>query len=175
MKRVFIQSLPELDELAKKIGAFMVYWGFKEIHGRIWCHLFLSGKPLDAGDLIERLGVSKALISISLSDLLEYNVVQELGKGELGTLIYKANDDLTTVICNVLEKREKKMMSSITFACKKLADVSDSHKSGANVSADRMESLEHLITLAEGVLDHFLMASKSGTELQDSFEKFSKI
>ena len=88
----------ELDALAEQVGEFIQYWGFKKVHGRIWTHLWLSDHPLDAGDLGKRLQISKALVSMSIADLLEYDVIQEVGRGEQGTTLYRSNPDQTQVI-----------------------------------------------------------------------------
>lgn len=55
---------PELEDLANEVGDFICYWGFKKIHGRLWTHIYLARVPLDAGQLMQRLKVSKALISL---------------------------------------------------------------------------------------------------------------
>ena len=67
---------PELDQVCLMIGRFIEYWGFKDIEGRIWAHILLSNRPLCAKDLIDRLDISKGLVSMSLSRLMEYEVVR---------------------------------------------------------------------------------------------------
>ncbi|MFQ5770977.1 MAG: hypothetical protein ACE5HX_10610, partial [bacterium] len=57
------------QRLAESVGEFIKYWGFKEIHGRIWVHIYLSQAPITAKDLTEKLGVTKGLISMMLSEL----------------------------------------------------------------------------------------------------------
>ena len=59
------ESLQQLNKLADEVGELVYNWGLKRVHGRIWTHLFLSNRPLDASDLVKRLDISKALISIS--------------------------------------------------------------------------------------------------------------
>ena len=93
-----IKISPELEDLAHQIGEFMEYWGFKKVHGQIWCHLFLSSTPLDASELMSRLGISKALVSISLKELLKYEVIRESGKSDRGTRCYQATEDVMTPI-----------------------------------------------------------------------------
>ncbi|MGA3762246.1 ArsR family transcriptional regulator, partial [Bacillus velezensis] len=85
---------PELEDFAEQIGQFIEYWGFKRVHGRLWVHLMLSEAPLDASQLIRRLRVSKALVSMSLGDLLEYDVIEEAGKSARGTQLYRAREDV---------------------------------------------------------------------------------
>ncbi len=99
-------SLPELEDLADQIGEFIHYWGFKRIHGRIWTHIYLAAKPLDAADLVRQMKISKALVSISLRELIDFEVIEEVGKSSRGTHLYRANPDILKVILSVLRQRE---------------------------------------------------------------------
>src|ERR1700730_8342606 len=95
---------PELEELAGEVGDFICYWGFKKIHGRLWTHIYLATLPVDAGQLMQRLKVSKALISLYLHDLLKYDVIIESGKSTRSTQTYVANPEVLDVILNVLRR-----------------------------------------------------------------------
>jgi DNA-binding transcriptional regulator GbsR (MarR family) len=101
----------QLNRLADQIGGFIEYWGFKKIHGQIWTHLYLSPTPLSAQDLIARLKVSKALISLSMKDLVDYRLVIQTDESlERKNKFYYANPDVFDVIRNVLETRETHML-----------------------------------------------------------------
>lgn len=108
------ESLEQINRLADLVGDFIRYWGFKSIHGKIWVHLYVSSKPLDAAALIERLNISKALVSISMVDLLKYGVVRTAGKSDRDTQLYEANPEVRDVILTVLKSREKVMLENIS-------------------------------------------------------------
>jgi HTH-type transcriptional regulator, glycine betaine synthesis regulator len=143
---------PEWEELAEQVGHFIEYWGFRAVLGKIWCHLFLSKDPLDASELISRLQVSKALMSISLKELLDYKVIEVFGKSERGTTLYSPNPELTDVILNVLRRREKKMLSQIGAAQQVLRDLPDQEKQEANIDSARLEHLGEMIRSAQAIL-----------------------
>ncbi len=104
-------------ELAKEIGGFIEHWGFKEIHGRVWTLIFMASEPIDANFLIDKLNVSKSLISMTLKDLIYYSVIIEAPK--VGpTVCYIANFNIKDVIFDVLSKREAKILVKIKQACK---------------------------------------------------------
>lgn len=145
-----------MEQLAEQVGLFMKYWGFKEIHGRIWSHLYVSKEPLDANALICKIGVSKALISLSLKDLLQYSVVEEKGKSPSGTLLYAANPDVTSVILNVLRCREKKMLGLAEAAQKMVSELSDREKELYKIDPDRLKSLGQMIQEARSTLESIL-------------------
>jgi len=167
----------ELDDLAEQVGDFIQYWGFKKVHGRIWTHLFASDHPLDAGDLCKRLKISKALVSMSIADLLEYEVIQEVGKGEQGTLQYAANPDVTRVIFNVLRRRERKMMANIESAHQLLEKSADlDHAASQGLDAARIRYMGDMIGTAKAALETLIaMGPAEETEITDRFKSMSDV
>lgn len=147
---------PEWDELALEVGKFIRYWGFKVIHGRIWTHLYLSDRPLDAGTLMERFGLSKALMSLSLNDLLKHNVIIEGPKSKKGTQTYRANPEVLDVILSVLRHREKGMLTEIKSAYELLNSVSEQNRAQMKINPKRLENLGKMISQAQQTLDTIL-------------------
>src|SRR4051812_38177883 len=153
-------ALPEMDKLSEQIGEFIHYWGFKRIHGKIWTHLFLAKQPLDAADLVREMKISKALVSISLRELMDFDVVIDAGKSERGTNLYKTNPDILAVILKVLREREKKMLVGVRNAFELLAATPNEKREQASLSGKRLAQLTTLIQNAETSLES-LIALKS--------------
>jgi HTH-type transcriptional regulator, glycine betaine synthesis regulator len=147
---------PELEELANEVGDFICYWGFKKIHGRLWTHIYLAKTPIDAGQLMQRLKVSKALISLSLNDLLKYDVILESGKSARGTQLYVANPNVLDVILNVLRRRERKMLTKAETSYKMLKTVGHENLRLADLQPERLESLGRMIEQAQNALSSLL-------------------
>lgn len=147
---------PELEELANEVGEFICYWGFKKIHGRIWTHIYLAEHALDAGQLMQRLKVSKALISLSLNDLLKYDVILEAGKSSRGTQTYLPNPDVLDVILNVLRRRERKMLTKAETSHKMLCSLSEESQRRARLHKDRVVALGKMIHQAQNALSSLL-------------------
>jgi DNA-binding transcriptional regulator GbsR (MarR family) len=151
------QTLQALNTLAEHIGSFIEYWGFKKVHGKIWLHLYLSREPLDAQTLMKRLDISKALVSMSLKDLLDYDVIEIKGKSMRGTIVYGPNLDISKVITNVLRKREKTLLQLIASAHSDLEQLvfytSSLRPTGLNglenLNPARLKSLGKLIKNAQ--------------------------
>lgn len=158
MKNEMEQSypVPELELIIFQIGKFIQHWGFKEVHGRIWALLFLSRSPLSPQDLMNKLKISKALASISLRDLLHYNVIIESKKGFHGTQYYEANPKLIDVIVRVLKTRELKMISDLKLAVGNLHQLEEVKKEGLNLCEKRLGSLSEFISLGEQSLSDLL-------------------
>ena len=157
--------LPEIRQLENIVGQFMVYWGFKHVHGRIWLHLYLSKQPLDTAELMSRLNVSKALMSNSLRELMDYVVIRPVQTGRHGTVFYEANPDLQQVISGVLRARESVMMDMAKLASQRLAAVDQRELDLAQVSKQRIEAIRDLTSTAQSMLNIFLLMKSSN----DSF------
>lgn len=146
----------EWDLLALEVGRFIRYWGFKTIHGRIWTHIYLSNEPLDAGALMERFGLSKALMSLSLNDLLKYQVILEGPKSERGTQTYIANPEVLNVILEVLRRREKRMLEEIKTAHSSLSSLSSKNLGLDQINPTRLTKLGQMIDQAQSTLNAIL-------------------
>lgn len=147
---------PELEDLANEIGDIICYWGFKKIHGRLWTHIYLSEEPLDAGQLMQRLRVSKALISLSINDLLRQEVIVEAAKSARGTQTYIANPNVLDVIQNVLRRRERKMLARTEASFKLLSGINPADLEGARIHPTRISSLSNMIEQAQTALNGLL-------------------
>ena len=145
-------DLKEFKKFSQLIGEFMEYWGFKKVHGRIWVLAYLSDHPIDAQEIMKRLKISKALVSITLKDLIEYQVLIEKGMSEIGTRTYIANPNVAEVIQKVLLKREKVMLNQIKIAFKKLEQVPKTEIEKQRINKDSLKDLEKLINKGDKML-----------------------
>ena len=152
------QLYGEVDLLAERIGEFIQYWGFKKIHGKVWAHIFLSKEPMCSSELTERLGVSKALISQTVHELLEYEVIEQKEKNKR-SCCYKSNLNLATVITAVLRKRERRLLSEIYTSYRNVSDMSDNQLSELNIDSERLNKLGKMIQFAEQFLGGILKLS----------------
>lgn len=157
-----------MDELSNRVGEFIRYWGFKKIHGKIWCHLFLSTHPLDATDLIERTGVSKALMSQSLSELLEFNVIEMVEEGRKKKR-YITNKNILTVITSILRKREQTMLCDIHTHFRVVSNFSKEQLEMACVDPEKLKRLGNMVSFAEKFLCSMLRFESF------SFKSFKKV
>jgi DNA-binding transcriptional regulator GbsR (MarR family) len=144
---------PELQTLAAEVGQFIHYWGFKKIHGRIWTHVFLANTPPDAATLMKQLNVSKALISLTLNDLLEFDVIREAGKSAKGTMTYIANPAVIDIIMDILRNREKKLLSEIQKAQNRLQEMNSDSLQSIDINVERLIILGTMVNLAQNALD----------------------
>ena len=164
MKRA--QENPGIGALSNRVGEFIEYWGFKKIHGAIWTHLYLSPVPLTASHLISRLGVSKALISLTLKDLIEHRLIVQTEDGtRKKNKTYSANPDVFGVIRNILSKREAGLVANILEECEKLGQKTPDDPDLAGVDPERLENLADMTRTANAALRVLLSPPGISTEL----------
>jgi DNA-binding transcriptional regulator GbsR (MarR family) len=160
---------PEVLQLAHAVGQFIEYWGFKAIHGKVWTLLYLSKDPLSAVELSRKLQVSKALMSFSIAELLEYEVIKPVGKGIKRTLFFRANPHITSVILNVLRRRERPMMSEIESAFFRLQSHQSASLSSIQVDPEQLKSLGEWIQAGKSALDHLVLQTNEDSQLIHQF------
>jgi len=143
----------EVQNLADLVGQFIQYWGFKKIHGEIWAHIWLAKTPIDATTLVKRLGVSKALVSLAIKDLIQYDVIKTFSEGDRRKILLIPNKDVHAVIINVLKSRESKLIEQILESQNQLEKCSaDKIKSG-DIDLQQLESMKAMTVMAQLALD----------------------
>jgi DNA-binding transcriptional regulator GbsR (MarR family) len=143
----------EVLAMAERVGEFIEYWGFKHVEGKIWGIIFLSRQPRDMTYLAEQLGLSKALVSMAVARLLEYNVIKPAHPDRQRYQAYEANPNVIEVIFNVLRSRERVMLSRIQSAAKELSGLSENKLKDAGYSSRRVAFLSKMVKFATVVLD----------------------
>ncbi len=141
------QNDGSLQDLATSIGDFIRYWGFRRIHGSIWTILYLSKQPLSGSDLVERLQVSKALISSALSEMESWELIVSVESDNAKAKFFQAEPDVIKVIHKVLLVREKVMLDKVksNFNVVKLNVQLDQIE---NVNPERLKNLGSMIDFA---------------------------
>jgi len=165
-------TLSHVNRLAEKIGTFIEYWGFKKIHGMIWTHLYLSPRPVSAQELISRLKVSKALISLSIKDLMHYGLVLQTEESlNKKNKFYVANPDVFSAIRQVLVTREQELLKKTNEEYRLLKSLSESGVDPSMIEAGRLETLGLMIYGAENTLQAMLALSQIEPEqLKNMFD-----
>lgn len=85
-------------------GGFIEYWGFKAVHGRVWTLLALRGAPMPQSEVAKFFGISRSLVSTTMSELVERGLVRPTSDERNAP--YEALIDVWPVISDVLRGRE---------------------------------------------------------------------
>ncbi len=135
------------------VGAFIEYWGFKAVHGRVWCLLALRGEPMAQTEIANGLGVSRSLISGAVAELAERGLVRRVG--EHRNAPYEAVVDVWPVISDVLRAREWMLVEGARVALEAAVEEAELAESlGHHVAwnVDRMRMLLAMTEMAQSLL-----------------------
>jgi DNA-binding transcriptional regulator GbsR (MarR family) len=133
------------NQLADSVGEFIKYWGFKEIHGKLWVQIYLSDYPVTAKELTSRLGVTKGLVSTALAELIAYNVVEKVPTGDSRSPGYQSNTDLVDVINNILRNRELKLTTRIQ---ENIGSLAQAMHGGDQVALEKLNKMREMTGFA---------------------------
>ncbi len=154
----------QLNRLAEQIGKYTEHWGFKKIHGMIWTHIYLSTGPISAQELISRLNVSKALVSLSIKDLLQFRLILQTDESKnKKNKFYVANLAVSEVLAAVVQMRELVMLKGVQGEFENLAAARDEILRN-DLSIDRIANLSTMISGLEGKLNALATLSKPQQE-----------
>ena len=92
--------------VADTVGELMRFWNFKPSMGRIWAVLYLSHRPLDAAEIEERAVLSAGSVSMTLTELIHWGVIQRVPGGDGRRRTYIAETDIWALVARVFRERE---------------------------------------------------------------------
>ena len=101
-------------DVCEATGAFIEYWGFKGILGRVWALLALRAEPLSQTEIAQLLGVSRSLVSGAVAELQRRGLVR--AKNDQRNAPYEAVIDVWPSIAEVLRSREWMLSESARLA-----------------------------------------------------------
>jgi len=143
----------QIITLAHGIGDFIQYWGFRRIHGQVWTLIYLSKEPIHATEIVARLGVSKALISLAINELVGYGLIIQTSEPDRKIKTYAANPKIFAIIRDVLRTRELDLLKRIVNDHKSLNEtLGDSPE----ISAERLAAIGEMAMAAYGFLSEWL-------------------
>ena len=139
--------------VCEAVGAFIEAWGFKSIHGRVWCLLALRTHPMSQVEVAHTLGVSRALVSLAISELSERGLVRPTE--DRRNAPYEACMDVWPTITDVWRKREWMMMEQARMSLEGLLDEAEyAARSGApgDYNVERIRTVLEMTEFAQVVL-----------------------
>ncbi len=143
-----------IQQVCDAVGAFIEYWGFKAIHGRIWTLLALRSEPMTQVEIAEFFGVSRSLVSVAMSELGARGLVRALSDHR--NTPYEAVVDIWASISDVLREREWMLIETARLALESAIEeieLSGGQSGGmARWDVDRMRFLLRMTELAQAFL-----------------------
>jgi DNA-binding transcriptional regulator GbsR (MarR family) len=154
------------DDMLSGLGQLANYFGFGKVMGQIFGALLMSAQPLSLDDLVERLDISKANVSINMRTLENLGMVREVHvKGGGGRRkFYKAEADFWQIVSTILQGREMRdvgraisvMDDNIRRLKAEIPTLTDEQRQTAAVYMERMEQMRVLFEFARMMIQAVL-------------------
>jgi DNA-binding transcriptional regulator GbsR (MarR family) len=154
--------------VADAVGDIMGFWNFKPSMGRVWSCLYLSPRPLTAAEIVEATGLSVGSVSMTLSELQAWGVVNGAGRNG-ARRCFEAETDVLSMVVSVFRKRE---MVLIAETIQKLdAAVRLLDEQGRSAIPGQMLEGRFVVSRAK----RLLALAKSGHQMLDRFTRVGRL
>jgi DNA-binding transcriptional regulator GbsR (MarR family) len=97
---------PLVQTFVLHFGEMGSRWGINRTVGQIYALLFISSEPLNAEDIVERLGVSRSNVSMGLKELQAWNLVRLQHKPGDRRDYFSTPDDIWQIVRTLVEERK---------------------------------------------------------------------
>jgi DNA-binding transcriptional regulator GbsR (MarR family) len=140
---------PLVQTFVLHFGEMGSRWGINRTVGQIYALLYLSKEPLNAEDIVERLGVSRSNVSIGLKELQSWNLVRLQHKPGDRRDYFATPDDIWQIVRTLVEERKKREIDPTMTLLREVlmqepASVEERH------AQERMREMHDLFELLTG-------------------------
>lgn len=171
------------DSMLDGLGQLADYFGFNKVMGQLYGTLLLSDEPLCLDDMMDRLGISKASVSMNMRSLEHLGMVRQVWvKGGSGRRkYYEAETDFLQIFTTVLSGREMRdveralsVMEENKVRITHVMDTMPPHERElATLYLQRINQIQALFRFAQVIINsilsqvnHIDFSDISGVELQ---------
>ncbi len=154
------------DSMLDGLGQLADYFGFSKVMGQLYGTLLLNPGPLSLDDMMERLGISKASVSMNMRTLEHMGMVRQVWvRGGSGRRkYYEAETDFWEIISNLLSGREMRdvdraitvMEDNRERLLEALPEMTPEEAAVANLYLERMQQMQSLFRFAQMVITTIL-------------------
>lgn len=154
------------DSMLDGLGQLATYFGFSKVMGQLYGALLLSAEPLSLDDLMDRLSISKASVSMNMRTLEHMGMVRQVWvRGGGGRRkYYEAETDFWQIIANVLSGREMRdvdralavMQEDMDRLTAALPTMKDEDQRLARLYLERIGQIEALFRFAQLIITSIL-------------------
>lgn len=137
-----------IDIASATMGDLVAFWGFKSSMGRIWTLLYLSTEPLTAADIAERSGLSSGAVSMGLSELQQWGIVDRAVVSGARRRHYKAETDVWGIVRRIFRERELRLVGKARERFQQAVDLLEAVEDPTEEDLHALERLKNLLGLA---------------------------
>lgn len=173
---------PLQQDFVLHFGEMGSRWGINRTVGQIYALLFLSEEPLNADQIVERLGFSRSNVSMGLKELQAWNLVRLKHLPDDRRDYFTTPDDLWAIVRTLVEERKKREIDPTLTKLRELEMQPPGNDADAHARA-RIGELRELIELITGWYDdmnrleteRLIQLLALGSKVQGIIEKTERI
>lgn len=171
------------DSMLDGLGQLADYFGFSKVMGQLYATLLLSDEPLCLDDMMDRLEISKANVSMNMRTLEHMGMVRQVWvRGGSGRRkYYEAETDFWQIFANIVSGREmrdvERALSVMEENKDRIASALDTMPPAkqelAKLYLERIARMQGLFRFAQVIINSILsqagdldLSDISGVELQ---------
>jgi HTH-type transcriptional regulator, glycine betaine synthesis regulator len=154
------------DSMLDGLGQLAEYFGFSKVMGQLYGALLMSPKPLCLDDLMDRLSISKASVSMNLRTLEHLGMVRQVwvrGRGDRRKF-YEAEIAFWQIIANIISGREMRdveralavMNNDIEQLSAAMPNMSEEERQQAQFYLERIAQVQNLFKFAQVIITTIL-------------------
>jgi len=176
-----ISANPDLQDvhnsMLEGLSQLADYFGFSKVMGQLYGTLLLSPKALSLDDMMERLSISKASVSMNMRTLEHMGMVRQVWiRGGGGRRkYYEAETDFWQIITNLLNGREMRDLERAINVMDENSDhlntampaMEETERELADLYIQRMEQLQALFRFARMLVSTVLSQINDSSDVSD--------
>jgi len=142
-----------LDEFVLLWGEMASHWGINRTMAQIHALLYASDPPLDTGDIMDHLQISRGNANMNLRALLDWNLVRKTHQLGSRKDYFVAEKDVWTIATTIIEERQRREIKPVQRALSRVSvDLrEESAPGGAEESfAERLDNLVGVLETFDG-------------------------
>ena len=164
------QQHPVLDTVHNSmldgLGQLSDYFGFSKVMGQLYGALLMSPDALSLDDLMERLSISKASVSMNMRTLEHMGMVRQVWlRGKSGRRkYYQSETDFVTIFTNILSGREMRdvdralsvMAENTVLLSESMPKMNEDDRVQADLYLERIAQMQTMFRFAQLVITSIL-------------------
>lgn len=137
---------PLLQSFVLHFGEMGSRWGINRTVGQIYALLFASAEPLNADQIMEKLGFSRSNVSMGLKELQTWNLVRLIHRPGDRRDYFATPDDIWTIVRTLAEERKKREIDPTLSVLRELLMQTPGNEDERHAQG-RMREMHDLIEL----------------------------
>ncbi|BBK44646.1 transcriptional regulator [Allostella vacuolata] len=133
---------PLVQTFVLHFGEMGSRWGISRTVGQIYAVLFLSAEPLNADQIVERLGFSRSNVSMGLKELQSWNLVRLRHLPGDRRDYFATPEDLWEIVRTLVEERKKREIDPTLTMLRETLMLTPSGEAERHAQARVAETLE---------------------------------